>query len=56
VVADSKRVWGPASLTAGFRHTERSSTAASSTAGVEAIEEDKNYRNSRFWTGISYPF
>ena len=52
---ESGRIWGPVSLEAGYRFTERTSTAAYA-AGGEDIGEDKDYTDNRFWFGVEYPF
>jgi hypothetical protein len=51
----TRPVYGPVTLELGYRFSTRSSSSAASDVGADAIEEDKNYSNNRFWLGMSWP-
>jgi hypothetical protein len=50
-------VYGAATLEAGYRFTQRTSSAAQ-TVNLEKIDigEEKDYKDSRIWVGVNYPF
>lgn len=51
---DTKPVYGPVSLTAGYRYSRRTTSLPASISAEDA--EDKAYTDNRVWVGMSYPF
>lgn len=54
LTTDTKPVYGPVKLTAGWRFSQRKSSLPASVQAEDA--EEKAYKDHRFWLGASYPF
>jgi hypothetical protein len=54
VTGDSKPVYGPMKLVAGWRFSQRKSSLPASVQAEDA--EEKAYKDNRVWIGASYPF
>ncbi len=54
ITSDTKPVYGPVKLTAGWRFSQRKSSLPASVQAEDA--EEKAYKDNRFWIGASYPF
>lgn len=54
LTTDTKPVYGPVKLVAGWRFSQRKSSLPASVQAEDA--EEKAYKDHRFWLGASYPF
>jgi hypothetical protein len=54
LTSDSKPLFGPTKLIAGYRFSRRKSSLPASVQAEDA--EEKAYKDNRFWVGASYPF
>ncbi len=52
--AETKPVYGPVTLVAGWRYSQRTSSLPATVSAEDA--EDKDYKDNRIWVGASYPF